>query len=73
MFLALDRQERGQQGDEILPYSAIQQVEKDYGIPVIAIAKMEHLITFLEEQADSNPEYANHLPNMLAYREKYGI
>lgn len=73
VFLALDRQERGQQGDEILPYSAIQQVEKDYGIPVVAIAKMEHLITFLEEQVDSNPEYANHLPNMLAYREQYGI
>ncbi len=73
VFLALDRQERGQQGDEILPYSAIQQVEKDYGIPVVAIAKMEHLIAFLEEQADSNPEYAQHLPNMLAYREKYGI
>jgi len=55
VFLALDRQERGQKGDEILPYSAIQQVEEEYKIPVITIAKMEHLISFIE----NNPAYAS--------------
>ncbi len=73
VFLALDRQERGQKNDEILPFSAIQQVEKEYGIPVVAIAKMEHLIHFLEEKSADNTEYAKHLPKMLAYREQYGI
>ena len=73
VFLALDRQERGQQGQEVLPYSAIQQVEKEFGIPVVAIAKMQHLIQFLEEQADKKPEYAKHLSAMHAYREQYGI
>lgn len=73
VFIALDRQECGQKGDEILTYSAIQQVEKEYALPVVAIAKMEHLISYLEEQVDTNPSYAEHLPNMLAYREKYGI
>lgn len=73
VFLALDRQERGQQGDDILPYSAIQQVEKQFGIPVVAIASMEHLITYLQEAESSNPELAQHIPTMLAYREQYGI
>ena len=73
VFLALDRQERGQQGEEILPYSAIQQVEKEFSIPVVAIAKMEYLIQFLEEQANDKPEYKNHLSAMRSYREQYGI
>lgn len=73
VFLALDRQERGQQDDQILPYSAIQQVEKEFGIPVIAIAKMEHLIEYLDEQAEQKPEYQQHLSAMRNYREKYGI
>ena len=73
VFLALDRQERGQQGDEILPYSAIQQVEKEFGIPVVSIAKMEHLIQYLEEHVNQAPEYDQHLTTMRDYREKYGI
>ena len=73
VFLALDRQEKGQQDDKVLPYSAIQQVEEDYGLPVVAIAKMEHLITFLEENKSSHSNFANHLSNMLAYRKQYGI
>ena len=73
VFLALDRQERGQQGDKILPYSAIQQVEKEFSIPVVAIAKMEHLIQYLEEQTTQRPEYQKHLSAMRIYREKYGI
>jgi orotate phosphoribosyltransferase len=73
VFLALDRQERGQKDGEILPYSAIQQVEDEYDIPVVAIAKMEHLISFLEEKSKTSTEFSAHLPNMLAYRETYGI
>lgn len=69
VFLALDRQERGQQGDKVLDYSAIQQVEKEYGIPVVAIANMSHLISFVQ----NSPKHAEHLPLMLEYRQKYGI
>jgi len=69
VFLALDRQERGQQGESILDYSAIQQVEQEYGIPVVAIANMSHLISFVQD----SPEHAKHLPKMLEYRETYGI
>ena len=73
VFLALDRQERGQHGDEILPYSAIQQVEKEFGIPVIAIAKMQHLIEYLEEKSEQNSKFQQYLSAMHDYREKYGV
>lgn len=69
IFLALDRQECGQQGNALLDYSAIQQVEKDYDIPVVAIATMNHLISFVKD----SPQYKEHLSNMLEYREQYGI
>lgn len=63
VVIALDRQEKGK-GDK----SAIQEVEQDYGIPVASIAKLENVIGFLEQQGD-----AEHLANIRAYRDQYGI
>ena len=63
VVIALDRQEKGK-GDK----SAIQEVEQDYGIPVASIAKLENVIGFLEQQG-----YADHLANIRAYRDQYGI
>ena len=63
VVIALDRQEKGK-GDK----SAIQEVEQDYGIPVASIAKLENVIGFLEKQGD-----ADHLANIRAYRDQYGI
>ena len=63
VVIALDRQEKGK-GDK----SAIQEVEQNYGIPVASIAKLENVIGFLEQQGD-----ADHLANIRAYRDQYGI
>ena len=63
VVIALDRQEKGK-GDK----SAIQEVEQDYGIPVASIAKLENIIGFLDQQGD-----ADHLANIRAYRDQYGI
>ena len=46
VFLALDRQELGQKNGEPTNTSAIQQVEQEFGIPVIAIATMDDLIEY---------------------------
>jgi orotate phosphoribosyltransferase len=64
VLVALDRQERGQ-GE----LSAIQEVERDFGCSVTAIVRLEHLISYLEQQ----PAYAEHLPAVRAYRSQYGI
>ena len=64
VMIALDRQEKGT-GDT----SAIQEIEASYGMSVDSIVKFEHLIGFLKE----NPSLAEHLPAVVAYRERYGV
>ena len=64
VVVALDRQERGQ-GE----LSAIQEVARDYQIPVITIITLADLMAYLGER----PELAEHLANMRRYREQYGI
>lgn len=69
VFIAMDRQEKGQIDGQVTPNSAIQQVEQEYKIPVVAIATMSNLIEYLE--ADSTQ--SENLDNMLAYREQFGV
>ena len=69
VFLALDRQERGQKDGEPTETSAIQQVELEFGIPVVAIATLTDLIEYLGKQDDQNEQ----LDKMHAYRSQFGI
>ncbi len=64
VIIALDRQEKG--SGEL---SAIQEVEQQYGIPVLSIIKLEHLIGYLEEQ----PGMQDRLEAVRAYRKQYGV
>ncbi|QUX90450.1 orotate phosphoribosyltransferase [Marinomonas sp. A3A] len=66
VLIALDRQERGQ-GE----LSAIQEVERDFGMPVISIVSLNDIMTYLAEQ--DSPEFAKHLDAVKAYRQQYGI
>jgi len=62
--IAIDRQERG-----LGELSAVQEVEKDSGMPVIKIATLADLIAFLDGAAD----LAEHKPAVQAYRSQYGV
>lgn len=64
VLIALDRQERGQ-GE----LSAVQEVQRDYGIPVIAVAGLKDLMDFIAHR----DELAAHRTAVAAYREKYGV
>lgn len=64
VMIALDRMERGQS-----ELSAVQEVERDYGIPVIAVANLADLLAFLEDR----PDFASHRTAVAAYRERYGV
>ena len=64
VMVGLDRQERG--AGEL---SAIQEVEKDYSIPVLSIVQLAHILAFLEDQ----PAQQTILQRMQAYRAQYGI
>jgi orotate phosphoribosyltransferase len=64
VLIALDRQEKGKS-----ELSAIQEVNRDYGIDVFSIITMADLINFLE--GDSS--YGQYLDAMRDYRREYGI
>jgi len=64
VLIALDRQERGKS-----ELSAIQEVNRDYGIDVFSIITMADLIDYLGADAS----YGQHLEAMRAYRSEYGI
>lgn len=62
--IALNRQERGK-GE----LSAIQEVERDYNMPVISIISLNDLIEYLAEKGGMEQE----LDAIRAYREAYGV
>ena len=64
VLIALNRQERGR-GE----LSAIQEVERDYGIPVLSIVALDQVLEYLAEDA----ELKRHLPAVQDYRAQYGI
>lgn len=64
VLIALDRMERGQ-GE----LSAVQEVEQQFGIPVIPIASLQDLLSFLADQ-DGMTE---NLAKVQQYRAQYGI
>jgi orotate phosphoribosyltransferase len=71
VLIALDRMERSGNAVEIGVKSAVQAVEEEFGLPVIAIANLADLMTFL--MASSDAELTNYLPAVKAYRDQYGI
>jgi orotate phosphoribosyltransferase len=64
VVIALDRMERGTG-----MLSAVQEVEQDYGIPVVAVATLADLLTFLGARADLQANASA----VAAYREEYGV
>jgi orotate phosphoribosyltransferase len=64
VVIALDRQERGQ-GER----SAIQEVEAQYGIPVVAIVRLADLVEFVAGRGEA----AARLADIEAYRHEYGV
>jgi len=63
ILIALDRQERGH-GEQ----SAAQEIVSEFGIPVIAIARLDELLALVGERA----ELAPHRERLQAYRAAYG-
>lgn len=64
VLIALNRQERGK-GE----LSAIQEVERDFGMPVVSIVSLEQVLEYLAGDA----ELKSYLPAVERYRADYGI
>ena len=75
--IALDRQEMATEvksdgTTQDVPYSAVQYVREQVGLQVCAIATLDDLLAYLENQ-DGSGELATHLPSVQAYRARYGV
>ena len=66
ILVALDRQERGTGA-----LSAIQEIEQDYGIPVLRIVTLAQIIDYLEAKDD--PQLAGNVSAIKDYRAQYGV
>ena len=71
VLIALDRMEKSGNATEIGEFSAVQAVEKDFAIPVFAIATLRDLMAYLDAQ--SAPELVQYQAAVKAYRERYGV
>jgi len=63
IIVAIDRQERGQG-----QYSAMEELTRQYTIPVISIIKLEQLIDFVSD----SPDFVEYLDRIESYRAEYG-
>lgn len=71
VLIALDRQEKATENGQDVPYSAVQFVRRELGLQVGAIAKLGDLMHYLQGNSDAG--LAQQYPQVLAYRERYGV
>ena len=64
VVIALDRMEQGSG-----KLSAVQEVERDYGIPILAIATLDDLLAFLHER----PDFKEYQAAVTRYRQGDGV
>ena len=64
ILIALDRQEKGA-GDS----SAVQEVSRELGVPVISIVNLDQILTYVKNSPSELEAYVNRIED---YREKYG-
>ncbi|MEJ2416646.1 MAG: orotate phosphoribosyltransferase [Exilibacterium sp.] len=64
VVIGLNRQEKGQGA-----LSAIQEVEKEYGIPIVSIIDLSHIIGYLESQHGQEEM----VEKIRKYRATYGV
>ncbi|HEY9032989.1 MAG TPA: orotate phosphoribosyltransferase [Pseudomonadales bacterium] len=64
VLIGLNRQEKGRS-----ELSAIQEVERDYQVPVVSIIGLDNIINWIE----SSGQFAFMLDKIRAYRQRYGV
>ncbi len=72
VLIALDRQERGGNAEQVSPLSAVQEVERNYGLPVFAIAGLDDVLAFLDSGSEAASALAPYRQRVAEYRNRYG-
>ncbi|MFW8566228.1 orotate phosphoribosyltransferase [Orrella sp. 11846] len=69
VLIAMDRMERAGADGALSVNSAVQDVAQRYGMPVISIANLNDILTWLSTDAT----FQTHETAVKAYRDRYGI
>lgn len=72
VLIALDRMEKGGNAEVMTDTSAVQDVEKSLDLPVVSIANLNDLLTFMDSGSAAAQSASQYRNAVAAYREKYG-
>jgi orotate phosphoribosyltransferase len=71
VLIALDRMERSGKDGELSAHSAVQEVSKAYGMPVISIGNLDDLLRYISA-AGADLQLSQYKDAVAAYRQRYG-
>ena len=72
VLIALDRMERSGKDDALSSLSAVQEVSREFNIPVISIANLDNLFSYLSDSS-TGADLGVHKEAVAAYRARYGV
>ena len=72
VLIALDRMEKGGNAEVMTETSAVQDVQNTHGIPVVSIASLADLLTFMDGTSDAAKTASVYREAVAAYRARYG-
>lgn len=72
VLIALDRMEKGGNAEVLTETSAVQDVEKTLGIPVVSIANLANLLTFMDGDSPAAVAARAYRDAVTNYRNMYG-
>ncbi|GAB3541285.1 orotate phosphoribosyltransferase [Noviherbaspirillum agri] len=72
VLIALDRMERSGKDGALSEGSAVQEVTKAYGIPVVSIGNLNDLLEYISN-AGAGADLAKYKDAVAAYRTRYGV
>ncbi len=71
VVIALDRQEKATENGQDVNHSAVQHVQQQLGLQVCAIARLDDLMSYLEQHSVAGLDDARQ--RVRAYRDRYGV
>jgi orotate phosphoribosyltransferase len=72
VLIALDRMEKSGGEGQLSAHSAVQEVTRNYGIPVVSIGNLADLLAYISD-AGADARLAQYKDAVAAYRQRYGV
>lgn len=72
VLIAIDRMEKGGTAEHPTQTSAVQDVEQAFGFPVVSIANLSNLLSFMDGDSNVAKAASVYRDAVLEYRNRYG-